>query len=203
MTPSLPRCLSSLQTLGCVLLWALAGLLPAGGAWGAETPATESTYHIEVLIFEGKGARDEGLDGALSTRAITDVTTDARNDSAARLLGLRTGSALQLSGLREQLTRKGYTVLAHAGWTQTASPWGSRAGLSLAAVGITTPDLEGAVLLERGSLLHFGLNLLYTDAQGRRAQLSELRRIRFNERNYYDNPAVGAIAVVSPGVRPR
>jgi hypothetical protein len=70
-------------------------------------------------------------------------------------------------------------------------------------VGLTTPGLEGAVLLERGSLLHFGLNLLYTDGQGRRAQLSELRRIRFNERNYYDNPAVGAIAVVSPGVRPR
>lgn len=207
MTSALPRVNPLGDPLGlrvAAMLWlVITLLLPFQPALGAEPPVTESTYHIEVVIFEGKGVRDEGLDGALSTRAIADVTTEPGRDDTARLLTLRTGSALQLAGLREQLTRKGYTVLAHAGWTQTASPWGSRAGLSLATVGVTVPGLEGAFLLERGSLLHFGANLLYTDAQGRSLQLSELRRIRFNERNYYDHPGLGVIAVVSPGVRPR
>lgn len=199
-TPSrhrLQRALPRWFALGLALL----ALPPA--ALGAETTAPESTYHIEVLIFEGKGPRDEGIAGALSPRAIPDVTTDAEGDREGRLLALRSGSALQLTGLREQLNRRGYTVLAHVGWTQTASSWGTRTGLSLTEVGVSVPGLEGAFLLERGSLLHFGMNLRYTDPQGRPFQLSELRRIRFNERNFYDNPGIGAIAVVSPGVRPR
>lgn len=189
-----------------ITLWLVLGVvqaLVAPVSLAQATPSPESTYHIEVLIFEGKGPRDEGLDGVLSPRAIAEVETAAEGDEIGRLIALRTGSALQLAGLREQLSRKGYAVLAHAGWTQTASQWGTRAGLSLTELSIDAPGLTGAFLLERGSLLHFGMNLLYTDAKGQSFHLSELRRIKFNERHYYDSPGLGVIAVVSPGVRPR
>ena len=204
MTLSLPPSRPCPRTrLSLWLLLGVAQSLMAPMAIAQMAASTESTYHIEVLIFEGKGPLDEGVDGVLSTRAVPEVETAAAGDQAGRLLTLRTGSALQLAGVREQLGRKGYTVLAHAGWTQTASEWGTRAGLSLADLGLNLPGLDGAFLLERGSLLHFGMNLLYTNAKGQRFQLSELRRIKFNDRHYYDNPGIGVIAVVSPGVRPR
>lgn len=177
-----------------------------GQSWAEAQSAatgTESTYLIEIIIFEGKGPRDEGVDGAMSSRAATDVDTAAEGERVGRYLGARTGSALQLTGLRARLSERGYRVLAHVGWSQTASQWGSRAGLGLAELGINVPGLSGSVLLERGSLLHFGMNLQYTGSGGRVQQLSELRRVRFNERNYYDSPGLGVIAVVSPGARPR
>jgi hypothetical protein len=53
--------------------------------------------------------------------------------------------------------------------------------------------------LERGTLLHFGMTLRHASNGNPAAQLNEIRRIRFNERNYYDHPAIGVIAVVTPG----
>ena len=35
-----------------------------------------------------------------------------------------------------------------------------------------------------------------------RVQLSELRRVRFEERHYYDHPGIGVIAVVTSGAQP-
>ena len=169
----------------------------------ADNTTPESTYHVEVLIFEGKGPKDEGIDGAMPPRSLTELTLEAKDDQVGRVLATRSGSALQLTGLRERLSKRGYVVLAHSGWTQTASQWRTRAGIPLSKVGIRIPGLEGAWVLERGTLLHFGMHLDYTDRRGQSYQLSELRRIRFNERNYYDNPGIGVIAVVSPGVRPK
>jgi hypothetical protein len=182
------------------LLMALGG--PAAFSQ-AEDTTPESTYHVEVLIFEGKGPKDEGIDGVMPPRSLTELTLKAEGDQVGRVLAARTGSALQLTGLRERLSNRGYVVLAHSGWTQTASQCRTRAGIPLSEVGIRVAGLEGAWVLERGTLLHFGMHLDYTDSRGQSYQLSELRRIRFNERNYYDNPGIGVIAVVSPGVRPK
>lgn len=188
--------------------WGLLGtlLLMLGGPAAfsqAENTTPESTYHVEVLIFEGKGPKDEGIDGVMPSRSLTELALGVEGDQVGRVLATRTGSALQLTGLRERLSKRGYVVLAHSSWTQTASQWRTRAGIPLSKVGIRVAGLEGAWVLERGTLLHFGMHLDYTDSRGQSYQLSELRRIRFNERNYYDNPGIGVIAVVSPGVRPK
>ena len=66
-------------------------------------------------------------------------------------------------------------------------------------MGIDVPGLSGSFQLERGSLLHFGMTLRHASNGNHAAQLNEIRRIRFNERNYYDHPAIGVIAVVTPG----
>ena len=106
---------------------------------------------------------------------------------------------MKLGGARDRLARGGYRVLVHTGWVQTAGSWGSRSGLPLDRLGIRVPGLSGSFMLERGSLLHLGMNLRYSGDGGPSAQINEIRRIRFNERNYYDHPSLGVIAVVTPG----
>jgi hypothetical protein len=45
------------------------------------------------------------------------------------------------------------------------------------------------------------MNLKFTADNGATWQLSEIRRVRLNEKNYYDNPGLGVIAVVTPVAR--
>jgi hypothetical protein len=75
------------------------------------------------------------------------------------------------------------------------------------------PGLSGTVFLERGQFLHLGMTLTYAMASppaGLGAApdtpftINESRRVRFYERNYFDHPAFGVIALVTParGARP-
>lgn len=193
--------------LGFVLLSAWASMSPVGAQTPAAAPTTPSAaaasaaaYNIEVIVFRGTGPREEG-GGAPPTRSARDADAASGTAQAARFLKPLPASALQLSGARQRLAAGGYKVLAHAGWTQTASSWGSRSGLPIERVGVQSPGLSGVFLLERGSLLHFGMNLKFTADNGATWQLSEIRRIRLNEKNYYDNPGLGVIAVVTPVAR--
>ncbi|MFO1427169.1 MAG: hypothetical protein U1F11_09365 [Steroidobacteraceae bacterium] len=115
-------------------------------------------------------------------------------------------SAWQLRDVEGKLAASGYQPLAHAAWAQTASSSGSRAGFTLARLGINVPGLSSIVYLERGTYLHLGMALRYAEAGGSGPlySLSEDRRIKFYERNYYDHPAYGVIALVTPaqGARP-
>jgi hypothetical protein len=106
-----------------------------------------------------------------------------------------------------------YVPVAHTAWAQTASSWGTRAGFSLQKLGIEVPGLSGTVFLERGQWLHLGMSLTYAMAappQGLGAApdtpftINESRRVRFYERSYFDHPAFGVIALVTPaqGARP-
>jgi hypothetical protein len=45
------------------------------------------------------------------------------------------------------------------------------------------------------------MNLTYVTENGVTHQLSEIRRVRFNEKNYYDHPGLAVIAVVTPAGR--
>ena len=74
MTLSLPPSRPCARTrLSLWLLLGVAQSLMAPMAIAQMAASTESTYHIEVLIFEGKGPLDEGVDGVLSTRAVPEV----------------------------------------------------------------------------------------------------------------------------------
>jgi hypothetical protein len=181
------------------LLTCLLALLQAGGPVVYAQGVGASTYHVEVIIFRTSGAR-KGEPGAAPSRiASGDAASGATQ--IARYLGPLPAAKLQLSGARQQLAAGGYRVLAHTGWTQTASTWGSRNGLPVDQLGLQVPGLSGSFLLERGALLHFGMNLRYAPEGGAAQQMNELRRIRFNEKNYYDHPGLGVIAVITPGGR--
>ena len=71
-----------------------------------------------------------------------------------------------------------------------------------------SPGLSGIVFLERGTYLHLGMSLTYqmsnppaglAAAPGTAFNLSESRRVKFDQLNYYDHPAFGVIALVTPG----
>jgi len=82
---------------------------------------------------------------------------------------------------------------------QTATDWPRHSGLTLEQVGIVVPGLSGSVYLERGQFLHLGFDLHLGDDPA--WSLSELRKIKFNEKNYFDHPGFGVIAIVSPARR--
>jgi len=182
-------------TLVLLSLCLALGMTPTGQA----QTAGASTYNIEVIVFRNTGAREAAgeLRGRLADANESDSAIE--NPQIGRLISTRPASRLQLAGVRERLAASGYRVLAHAGWTQTASTWGTRVGIPIDSLGIAVPGLSGFFLLERGSLLHFGMNLRYAVDAGAPHELNELRRVRFNERHYYDHPGLGVIALVTPG----
>lgn len=195
--------------LGLAVLSVLGGVAPVTAQSAGTQPASAQApaaaasagaYNVEVIVFRGNGPREDS-GGAPPTRSARDADSSSGTAQAARFLKPLPASALQLSGARQRLATGGYKVLAHAGWTQTASSWGSRSGLPIERVGVQSPGLSGVFLLERGSLLHFGMNLKFTADNGATWQLSEIRRVRLNEKNYYDNPGLGVIAVVTPITR--
>lgn len=123
-------------------------------------------------------------------------------------------SDYRLTAIASRLHTSGtYLPVAHAAWVQTPSAWGTHAGFPLESLGVSVPGLTGVISLERGQYLHLGMTLNYTmqdpppglDAPpGTTFVMNETRRVRFYQRNYYDHPAFGVIALITParGRRP-
>lgn len=166
-------------------------------AMAQSAASATASYRVEVLIFTQSGRSDEGT-GVPALRSVGEGDAATGATEIGRVTGLARGGELSLAGLRERLARSGYRVLAHNGWTQTASSWGARVGVPLEQLGIQAPGLSGSFFLERGQLLHLGMNLRLEGGNAAAQTLSEIRRVRFNERHYFDHPALGVIAVVSP-----
>ena len=203
-------------TLVTALVAALVATLPAASQEAPASPP-QNVYNIEIIVFRANqslggaenwnaqaGPRDFGADGetADSSRRIGRFVTNLPE------------SAFQLTPLETRLRSTGlYAPVAHVAWSQTASDWGTKAGFQLQRLGIDVPGLSGTVFLERGQFLHLGMALSYAPssppagmgaAPGTPFNLNQSRRIKFYERNYYDHPGFGVIALVTPaqGARP-
>lgn len=198
--------------LACLLL----GMLVAASRSGAQD-AGNSVYHIELIIFRANSA----LGGAENWSAESGVSNTIGEESGnggpaqiGRFIATLPPAQFQLGDLESRLRGSGaYVPVAHVAWSQTASAWGTRAGFPLQRLGVDVQGLSGNVFLERGQYLHLGMKLSYAMAAppaglgagpGTTFTLSESRRVRFYERNYYDHPAFGVIALVTPeqGARP-
>ncbi len=185
--------MKTLSLLACLPLLLLAPLpaLPAAAA------ANTNAYQIEVLIFRAvappanedlsKPAEGRGFGGSVAS-GIAPPTLVRKLDASQMQLGAQ-ASRLRNSGA--------WQVLAHSGWIQTATDWPKHVGLDLADLGLSAPDLRGSIYLERGQqYLHFGVDLHLGGEPG--WSLSELRKVKYNEKNYFDHPGFGVIAIVSP-----
>jgi hypothetical protein len=195
--------------------------LPAAPEEPAAAPAPapgpgSTVYNIEIIVFRATSA----LGGAEDWSAQAGARNIAGEESASgaatvgHFVAALPSSAWQLGELESRLRASGvYVPVAHTAWAQTASSWGTRAGFTLQKLGIEVAGLSGSVFLERGQWLHLGMSLTYAMAappQGLGAApdtpftLNESRRVRFYERNYFDHPAFGVIALVTPaqGARP-
>jgi hypothetical protein len=125
-----------------------------------------------------------------------------------RFVGVVPASQYRLNDVAARLRNSAnYQPIAHFAWQQTASSWGSGAGFTIAKLAGNVPGLSGLIFLEAGTYLHLGMTLNYQSANppaglgaspGTVFMMSESRRIKRYERNYYDHPAFGVIALVTP-----
>lgn len=186
--------------------WLATLLLAFTPAFGQQAAAPEAAaeanpsaggYIVEVIVFRGgSGGAGEDLGAADNVSAEGDSANGGSR--TARLLQTLPGSRLKLGALANRLNATpGYKVIAHAAWAQTASSWGSRVGLPLEELGLNGQGLSGVIHLERGQYLHLGMNLTLAGSGGT-WRMNEVRRVRLNDRQYFDHPAFGVIAVVSP-----
>ena len=176
----------------------------------AAAAAGGTVYNIEIIVFRVTsalgGAENWSAEGG--TRNVAGDEGAAASAQVGHFVAALPSSAWQLTELENRLRASGgYVPVAHTAWSQTASAWGTRAGFAVQRLGIDVPGLAGTVFLERGQFLHLGMSLTYAmpeppaglgAAPGTAFTLNESRRIRFYERNYYDHPAFGVIALVSP-----
>jgi hypothetical protein len=169
----------------------------AAGPPPAASAATATVYNVEIIVFRAAGA----LGGAENWNAEAGARYIAGDESASdslqvgRFVAALPPAVWQLNELENRLRASGtYVPVAHAAWSQTASSWG-------------TPGLSGTVFLERGQFLHIGMSLTYAmpnappglgAVPGTIFTINESRRVKFYERNYFDHPAFGVIALVTP-----
>ena len=193
-----------------VLCTLLAGIAPAVAE---DNPGP--TYHIEIIVF--RTLSTQGGAENWSTETGTANTIGAESSAGSQMghfVSTLPPEQFQLTDIENKLRTSGaYAPVAHVAWAQTASAWGTRGGFPVQKLGIDVQGLTGTIFLERGQYLHLGMALSYAIASppaglgaspGTAFTLSESRRVRFYERNYYDHPAFGVIALVTPaqGTRP-
>jgi hypothetical protein len=201
----------NLRALAAITLVALITVLPAA----SQESGSANVYNIELIVFRATQALGGAENWNIQTTRSADAgeTTDtARN--VGRFVSALPAASFQLNDVENKLRTSGlYVPVAHVAWSQTASDWGTRAGFTVQKIGINAEGLNGTVFLERGMYLHLGMALSYAPANppagmgagpGTTFQMGESRRIKFYERNYYDHPAFGVIALVTPaqGARP-
>ena len=173
-------------------------------------------YDIEIVIFRTRAALGQPENWTAETTAggtVAGGEASSGSASVGKLLTVLPSSAYRLTAIASRLRSSGtYEPVAHAAWVQTASAWGTHTGFSLDSLGIEVPGLTGVIFLERGEFLHLGMALSYTMQDppsglnappGTTFVMNETRRVRFYQRNYYDHPAFGAIALVTPARGPR
>jgi len=131
-------------------LTVLLGTLALAGARAEETPAPPPTpaagpgstvYNIELIIFRATGALGGAENWSTPGGGARNIAGDEATTSGAAQVGHFVGplpnSAWQLGELEGKLRASGaYVPVAHVAWQQTASSWGTRAGFSLAKLGV-------------------------------------------------------------------
>ena len=163
----------------------------------AAAPTSPNAYQVEVVIFRSLTPPvNEDLNATAEGRGFEGPI--ANGIAPPTLVRKLDASQMQLGGLAARLRSSGaWQVLAHSGWIQTATDWPKHAGLELGDLGLIAPDLHGNIYLERGQqYLHLGVDLHLGGDPG--WSLRELRKVKYNEKNYFDHPGFGVIAIVSP-----
>lgn len=194
-----------LATLLCLTaMTVVAGLIPASGAL-AQTPSA-TVYTVELIVFRNLSGQGGAEDWSVKPVARRPDQPDS--PVTGRFVASVPPSQYQLTDVANRLRNSAsYQPIAHFAWQQTASSWGSGAGFTVAKVAGNVPGLSGLIFLEAGTYLHLGMTLSYQTsnppsglaaAAGTTFMMSESRRVKRYERNYFDHPAFGVIALVTP-----
>jgi len=198
-----------------IALAALAAATPASPQQPA-TAANTPVYNVELVVFRATTALGAQEDWALEAGGAAGPRPESDSDAAAaaapaastaRFVRELAPAEFQLNDIEARLrASSSYVPVAHIAWAQTAGQWGTHPSLPLPR-GLDGTGLSGTVTLERGTFLHLGLALSYVletppeglgAAPGTVFSINDSHRVRFYERNYFDHPAFGVIALVTP-----
>ena len=186
----------AVATLAATALLAAA----SAGQPPAQTVAQQNTaaaYGVEVIVFRVAGAaQGEDWDAVPVGRGFGSSAT--RGGATPQVLKVLTAADYRLGAIEATLKSSGaWRPVAHAAWVQTAANWGTHAGIALADVGINVPGLSGMVYLERAPIyLHLGFDVRLS--AGATYAIREMRSVRYNDKQYFDHPGFGIIALVTP-----
>jgi hypothetical protein len=154
-------------------------------------------YDVEMVVFSASNVGPaEDWTVAPTARGFGNLITQGA--IAPEVVRILPASAYRLDGIVRGLRVAGqWRPIAHAAWVQTAPPWGTHIGVPLSQVGVDVPGLTGSVYLERAKIfLHLGFDISLQN--GPTYSIDEMHNVRQNEKEYFDHPAFGIIAVVTP-----
>ncbi len=185
----------------CCLLW----LALIGTSWPAlaQQPGAQQAaalYAVELVVFRASSVgATEDWSAPASGRGFGSDANRA-NATPPQVLRVLPPGEYRLAGIEAGLRTSGaWRPIAHAAWIQSAAGWGTHIGIPLSDLGVNVPELSGVVYLERSTYLHLGMTL--TLAGPETYTIDEMRSVKYNERQYFDHPAFGVIALVSPIAR--
>lgn len=197
------------RSFSCALLLALIGSSASQPMAIAQTAPNARVYTIELIVFRNMSGAGGPEDWNVKPVARSPDTPEA--PVTGKFVQAVAASQFQLNDVAQKLSNtSNYQPIAHFAWQQTASSWGSRAGFTVAKLAGTAPGLSGIIYLESGSYLHLGMSLNYqtsnppaglSAAPGTSFSLNEARRVKVDKLSYYDHPAFGVIALVTPANR--
>lgn len=177
------------------VLLLLALTILAGVPAAQAQQAGAGLYEVEIIVFRAASV-PAGEDWSAEPTG-RGFGSESTRGGSAQVIRVLPPEEYKLGAIEASLRGSGaWRPIAHAAWVQTAANWGTHIGIALADVGINTPGLSGLVYLERATYLHLGMNL--TLSAGATYTIDEMRSVKFNERQYFDHPAFGVIALVSP-----
>lgn len=170
------------------------------------TKATDR-YEIEVLIFRNDLAYLEGEE--LWTRDTVDTKLPTIDEAIEMRGRLVPDSVLSKAAVTLQAGR-GYRVIAHKRWVQNAESRSTAKWVRVKNTNKRESDLDGTLRFYQGRYLHVELELLFRDSavgvvsfvRGNNPtaqiyRISEHRRVRNRQVNYFDHPKFGALVRVA------
>jgi hypothetical protein len=154
-------------------------------------------YGVEIIVFRNSSVGGSE-DWAAEPPGRGFGSSATRGGPAPQVLRVLAASDYRLGTIEATLKASGaWRPIAHAAWIQTAANWGAHSGIALADVGINVPELSGMIYLERAPIyLHLGFDVHLS--AGTTYTIKEMRSVRYNDKQYFDHPAFGIIAVVTP-----
>jgi hypothetical protein len=181
----------ALRAVSLLLVLSLPVAIPAAYSQSAGG----ALYEVEIVVFRTSSvSAGEDWSAVPTARGFGNESTRGGAPQVVRLL---TSSDYKLNAVETSLRGSGaWRPIAHAAWVQSAANWGTHVGIALSDLGINTPGLSGMVYLERATYLHLGFNLSLS--AGATYSIDEMRSVKYNEKQYFDHPAFGVIALVSP-----
>jgi hypothetical protein len=180
--------------------FAALGLLAALAMLATPDPAAAQQsgglYIVELIVFRTTSVSgNEDWNAVPTGRGFGNESTRGGTPQVVRILA---PADYRLATVEATLRTSGaWRPIAHAAWVQSAANWGTHIGIALSDLGINSPGLSGTVYLERATYLHLGVDLSLNTG-GIEYAVKEMRSVKYNERQYFDHPAFGVIAMVSP-----